>query len=216
MENLCNYCGCCPVATDLGWTYTCQSCTYICNTCYGITPYESGQSENDDCDTCWATKQKDSETAQTPETEQTITDEFTGNKKVVSIVVFDEATRSYTVAETKIATELPQDLLTLLDNTADVDDEVKTDIIGYEMMQTVSLLNSQQRAKETRMTRADHSPVVMRTGEWNSLLLGLQVLAQDKESVNPRYRIANAVDYQVLIDILQSQVAKDVLEQVVL
>ena len=211
MNNKCQYCGCCDVATQLGYTYTCSNCVYFCGTCNKRTPFESGNASDNDCDECWAKKQNTPQVeAEKPEGESTM------NKKVVSVIVFDEATNAYSVAGTKTTTELPEDLLTLLDADDDPLNEVKADLIAYEMKQTASLLNSQQRAKETSMNRADHSPVVMRVGEWNSLMYALNLLKMDSESANPKFRVSNGVDFQTLLDIVESQANRNILEKVVL
>lgn len=51
-SSLCVYCNDAPVATALGYDYTCADCTYVCFECDQTTPYESGSTCCELCDNC--------------------------------------------------------------------------------------------------------------------------------------------------------------------
>jgi len=54
MQTICSYCNSEPIATDIGWKWSCQSCSYVCLTCQVLTPYELGGTDSPICDPCWA------------------------------------------------------------------------------------------------------------------------------------------------------------------
>ena len=52
-KKICSYCDVKPVAEP--FSQSCMDCTYICEGCKQLTPYESGGSDDmpNHCDECW-------------------------------------------------------------------------------------------------------------------------------------------------------------------
>jgi hypothetical protein len=58
-DPICQYCYEKPVASV--YQYSCIDCTYVCEGCEQVTPYESGGADDmpEHCDVCWADAHKD-------------------------------------------------------------------------------------------------------------------------------------------------------------
>lgn len=51
VKPLCWYCRYERVAPQ--WTFTCKDCTFVCQKCDTVTPYERGMDNNALCDDCY-------------------------------------------------------------------------------------------------------------------------------------------------------------------
>lgn len=57
-ENLCAYCDLLEVATDMGYLWSCYQCTYTCEQCNRLVPYENGSADSPECDDCWSANER--------------------------------------------------------------------------------------------------------------------------------------------------------------
>jgi len=214
----CEYCGIYPVADN--YVSTCEFCIYRCSTCGADTPYEDGVSSSSECGVCdtgsgMGTSVLDFVKVTNHMTEQTTTQKQGDNQMkntLYTVVGFDDETKVYQVVGTTTSDIEPNDMVELL-GKQDVSNDfenVIADFINAEVEQMVALATSKERAKGSGMKRAEHKPVVMRLGEWNSLIFALEKLREidiernDVHVACPTSRVSNGVGIDNLIDILKS------------
>ncbi len=129
-----------------------------------------------------------------------------------TVISFDDETKGYQVVGTTTSDIDPDEMVQLLGKQGETTefDNVIASFINDEVVRMTALAQSKQRASESRMHRAEHKPVVMRMGEWNSLIFALETLrAVDIENENvyvacPSVRVNNGVNVDTLIGIIKS------------
>ena len=121
-----------------------------------------------------------------------------------TVVGFDDETQAYQVVGTTTSDIDPADMVELLGKQTEPTDfdNVIADFINAEVENMVALAISKERAKSNGMNRAEHKPVVMRMGEWRSLIFALEQI--DQMEVSPAHNVNNGVSVQALINIIQS------------
>jgi hypothetical protein len=204
MNNLCEYCGINQIAEN--YNSTCEFCIYQCSTCHADTPYEDGVSDSDECGVC------DLGSGNTTNTTTNKQGDTQVKNTLYTVVGFDDTTEMYQVVGTTVSDIDPNEMVQLLGKQGDRSDfeNVITDFINTEVESMVALAQSKKRASASRMTRAEHKPVVMRMGEWNSLIYALETLrAVDIENEGiyvacPSVRVNNGVNVDTLIGIIKS------------
>lgn len=229
MNRLCEYCGINPIAEN--YNSTCEFCIYQCSTCHADTPYEDGVSNSSECGVCDLGTGAASLEIRIdadmnfiiqgittgyrngyayPETDTTTTQQGDKNmsNKLFTVIGFDDATEQYEVVGTTTSDITGEDLIDLLskgDETTEFE-KVIADLHNYQVAEMASMVQSRVRASRTGMTKADHTPIVMRKGEWRSMVFALEQLQKHDDIVMPASQaIAYGVSYQTLIDIINAQ-----------
>ena len=136
--------------------------------------------------------------------------------RLYTVVSFDDQSKMYQVVGTTTSQIEPEELTDLLGGDTDKTEfeNVIADFINDEVDRMVALATSQQRAKKTRMNRAEHKQVFMRIGEWNSVLFALKTLREidlDDNGVrvrSPQSYVGNGVSVDTLISILEESLAE--------
>lgn len=216
MNPTCAYCGDNPVHED--YQETCQFCIYRCSTCHADTPYEDGVSSSSECSAC------DTGTGIAPfevrlDTDMNFTIQgFTQTTQqqgdtqmkntLYTVVGFDDQTQAYQVVGTTTSDIEPNEMLELLGKQSEPSDfdNVIADFINAEVEQMVALAISKERAKDNNMRRAEHKPLVMRMGEWNSLIFALEQV--DQMAISPAHTVSNGVGVHTLLDIIKSNLER--------
>jgi len=212
MNPLCQYCGIGDVATELNYTASCTSCVFECSTCNNLQPYELGVAGSDECDECCYASALDT-TPTTPTTQQQGDSTMS---RLYTVVSFDDQSKMYQVVGTTTSQIEPEELTDLLGGDTDKTDfdNVIADFINTEVDRMVALASSQQRAKKTRMNKAEHKQMFMRIGEWNSVLFALRTLREIDLNDNgvsvrsPQTYVSNGVSVEMLISIIEENLAE--------
>jgi len=125
-----------------------------------------------------------------------------------TVVGFDDQTQAYQVVGTTTSDIEPNEMLELLGKQSEPSDfdNVIADFINAEVEQMVALAISKERARENNMKRAEHKPLVMRMGEWNSLIFALEQI--DQMAINPAHAVSNGVSVHTLLDIIKSNLER--------
>ena len=121
-----------------------------------------------------------------------------------TVVGFDDETQAYQVVGTTTSDIDPSDMVELLgkqDAPTDFENVI-ANFINAEVESMVALATSRERAKGSGMTRAEHKPVVMRMGEWRSLIFALEQI--DINEVRPHNDVNNGVSVEQLLRIIKS------------
>ena len=217
MNNLCQYCGINPIAEN--YTSTCEFCIYKCSTWHADTPYEDGVSDSDQCGVCDTGSgaaplqiRTDADMNFTIQGFHNTTTQQQGDKtmsnKLFTVIGFDDATEKYEVVGTTTSDITGEDLIDLLskgDETTEFE-KVIADLHNYQMAEMASMVQSRVRATSSGMTKASHKPIVMRKGEWRSMVFALEQLQKHEDTIMPASQgVAYGVSYQTLIDIINAQ-----------
>jgi hypothetical protein len=220
-NNICLYCDIRPAAEEHGWFQTCIECTFRCTTCDYITPYQSGYAGSSECDDCAMSQSRD--LAIEPLVIKTDADmnfkiigikpttqqqgDTTMDKKIVSVIAFDEITSSYNLIGSKTTTDDPAAVLQVINGSETEFDNVIADIINAEIQQAVSMSASKSRAALNRMRRAEHTAIVMRKGEWQSILNGLGMLMNEYSRYAPTSDVAYPTSFASLIKTIEDNLS---------
>ena len=215
MNNLCTYCGIYEIAEN--YNETCQFCIYQCSTCGADTPYEDGVSNSSECGSCdfgagaapleIRTDAGMNFTIQGFKTTTTTQQgDTTMSNKLFTVIGFDDATDTYEFVGTTTSDITGDELIDLLskgDETTEFE-KVIAELHNNHMEEMASLTQSRLRASRTGMTKAEHKPIVLRKGEWRSILFALEQL-ENAGVDEPNQNVAYGVSYSTLIDIIKEQ-----------
>jgi len=131
--------------------------------------------------------------------------------RLYTVISFDDQTQQYQVVGTTTSQIEPEELTDLLDTDTDKTEfqNVIADFINAEVEKMVALALSQDRARNSRMRRAEHKQVFMRMGEWNSLLHALRAIKwvenqhDDVHIICPSNAVPNGVTVDTLIESIE-------------
>lgn len=130
----------------------------------------------------------------------------TMSNKLFTVIGFDDATDTYNFVGTTTSDITGDELVDLLskgDETTEFE-KVIAELHNNQMEEMASLAQSRLRASRTGMTKAEHKPIVLRKGEWRSILFALEQL-ENAGVDEPTHNIAYGVSYSTLMDIIKEQ-----------